>query len=106
MPFPKPPALEDEIVLSNLGHRSLKSAAGHGRKNDILKSSARRDGLDRAAATNAKETRECARSHPLHPTVLVGQNQCDRTSSPDLAGQLFATDSGDVFLNPGQPRSS
>src|ERR1700761_2002987 len=86
MAFAKAPALEDEIVLGNLGQRSFKSTPRRGRENDIIKSAARRDAFDRAAASNAKETRECARPHPLHHPVLVGQNQCDRPSSPDLPG--------------------
>jgi hypothetical protein len=44
-------------VLGNLGQRSFKSVAGHGRKNDIIKSAPGRDAFDRAAASNAKETR-------------------------------------------------
>jgi hypothetical protein len=82
MPFPKTPAPEDQIVLCDLGQRSFKSAARRRRKNDIIKTSARRDGFDRAAASNAKKTREWNRRHSLHPTVLVGQ----KSMRPDLAG--------------------
>lgn len=65
-------------MLCNLGQRNFKSAAGHGRQNDIIEGSARRDGFDRVAARSAKETREWNRRHPLHPTVLIGWNQFDR----------------------------
>jgi hypothetical protein len=78
MPFPKAPALKYQIVLCHLGQRNFKSAAGLGRQNDIIEGSARRDVFDRAAARNAKETREWDRRHPLHPTVLAGRNQVDR----------------------------
>ena len=84
MAFAKAPALEDEIVLCNLGQRSFKSAPRRRRKNDIIKTAARRDAFDRAAASNAKETRKYARAHPLHHPVFIGQNQCGRTSSSDL----------------------
>jgi hypothetical protein len=83
MPFPKTPALENQIVLCNLGQRTFKSAPGHGRKDDIIESSARRDRFDRAAARSAKETREWNRNHPLHPTMLVGWN-----SQPTLLPQI------------------
>ena len=72
MPFPEAPAIEYQVVLSNLGERSLKSAAGGGRQDDIVEGSARRDGLDRAAARKAKKTRKWNRRHQLHPTVLAG----------------------------------
>jgi hypothetical protein len=65
MPFPKAPALEYQIVLGNLGQRSLKSAAGRGRQNDVVEGSARRDAFDRAPATSAKKTRKWNRRHPL-----------------------------------------
>ena len=84
MPFAKAPALEDEIVLRNLGQRGFKRTPRRRRKNDIIKTAARRDAFDRAAASNAKETRKCARAHPLHHPVFIGQNQYDRTSSSDL----------------------
>ena len=58
MPFPEAPALEYQIVLCNLGQRSLKSALSRGRQNDIFEGPARRNGLDRAAARNAKKTRK------------------------------------------------
>ncbi len=63
MPFPKAPALKDQIVLCNLGQRNFKSATGHRRQNDIIEGPARRDSFDRAAARNAKETREWNRRH-------------------------------------------
>src|ERR1700733_12082337 len=91
MPFPKTPAFEDQIVLRNLGQRGFKSTAGHRRKNDIIKSSARHHGFDRSTARNAKETRECGRPHPLTPSPCpVGINAVG-TSSPDLARTTVCT---------------
>ena len=95
MPFAKAPALEDEIVLRNLGQRSFKSTPRRRRENDIIKTAARRDAFDRAAASNAKEPRKCARAHPLHHPVFIGQIQCDRTSSSGLPL---------LFVDPGYDR--
>jgi hypothetical protein len=72
MPFPEAPVPEYQIVLCDLGQRSIKGAAGRERQNDIIEGSARRDNFDRAAATEAKKTRKWNGRHPLHPTVLAG----------------------------------
>ena len=58
MPFSKAPVLEYQLVLGNLGERSLERVAGRRRQNDIVEGSARRDGLYRAAASRAKESRK------------------------------------------------
>jgi hypothetical protein len=58
MPFAETPTFEYQIMLRNLGQRSPKSAVGRGWQDYIVEGSARRDGLNCAAAISAKKTRK------------------------------------------------
>ena len=85
MPFPKTPALKDQIVLCNLSQRNFKSAAGLGRQNDIIEGSARRDGFDRVAARMPKrrENGIGATRYTL-PCLSVVINSAGISSGPHL----------------------
>ncbi len=75
MSLSQPPASENQIVLRDLGERTIEGYPGGRRQNHISKSSARRKGFHGAAAVNAKQTRQWIWCHAVNPTVPEAGNQ-------------------------------